>query len=70
MFQNKSWHSYKMTNDKNFSLADITKFMILLLIGFSLTVKAATFIFISRQGSEISSTKVGKSGSVYNLVKN
>ena len=36
---------------------------------FSLTVKAATLIFISGCGSAISSTKQGKSGSIYNLVK-
>ena len=32
------------------------------LIDFSLTVKAATLIFISRRGSAISSAEVGKSG--------
>ena len=42
----------------------------LILIAFSLTVKAATVIFISGRGSAISSAKQGKSGSVYNLVKN
>ena len=41
----------------------------LVLIDFSLTVKAATLIFISGCGSTISSAKQGKSGSVYNLVK-
>ena len=35
----------------------------------SLTVKAATLIFISGRASAISSAKVGKSGSIYNLVK-
>ena len=35
----------------------------------SLTVKAATLIFISGRGLAISSAKEGKSGSVYNLVK-
>ena len=38
-------------------------------IGFSLTVKAATLIFISGRGSAISSAKEGKSGFIYNLVK-
>ena len=42
----------------------------LVLIDFSLTVKAATLIFISGRGSAISSAKQGKSGSIYNLVKN
>ena len=36
----------------------------------SLTVKAATLIFISGRNSAISSDKEGKSGSIYNLVKN
>ena len=40
------------------------------LIGFLLTVKAATLIFISGRGSAISSAKQGKSGSIYNMVKN
>ena len=39
------------------------------LLHFSLTVKAATLIFISGCGSAISSTKEGKSGFIYNLVK-
>ena len=41
-----------------------------ILIVFSLTVNAATLIFISGRGSAISSAKEGKSGSIYNLVKN
>ena len=39
------------------------------LIDFSLTVKAATLIFISGCGSAISSPKEGKSGLIYNSVK-
>ena len=39
------------------------------LIDLSLTVKAATLIFISGRGSAISSAKEGKSGFIYNLVK-
>ena len=35
----------------------------------SLTVKAATLIFISECGSAFSSAKEGKSGFIYNLVK-
>ena len=42
----------------------------LVLLDFSLTVKAATLIFISGCGSTISSAKQGKSGYIYNLVKN
>ena len=38
-------------------------------IDFSLTVKAATLIFISGRCLAISSAKEGKSGSIYNLVK-
>ena len=41
----------------------------LVLLGFSLTVKAATLIFISGCGSAISSAKEGKSGFIYNFVK-
>ena len=40
------------------------------LIDFSLTVKAATLIFMSERGSAISSAKQGKTGPIYNLVKN
>ena len=39
------------------------------LLDLSLTVKAATLIFISGCCSAISSAKEGKSGSIYNLVK-
>ena len=38
-------------------------------LDFSLTVKAATLIFISGCGSAISSAKEGKSGFIYNFVK-
>ena len=41
----------------------------LVLLDFSLTVKAATLIFISGYGSAVSSAKEGKSGFIYNLVK-
>ena len=41
-----------------------------ILIDFSLTVKAATVIFISGRGSAISSAKKEKSGYIYKLVKN
>ena len=39
-------------------------------IDFSVTVNAATLIFISGRGSAISSAKQGKPDSFYNLVKN
>ena len=41
-----------------------------ILLDFSLTVKTATLIYISGRGPTISSAKQGKSGSIYNLVKN
>ena len=41
----------------------------LILLDFSLTVKAATLIFIFGCDSAITSAKEGKSGSIYNLVK-
>ena len=40
----------------------------LLLLDFSLTVKAATLIFISGRGSAIPPAKEGKSGFIYNSV--
>ena len=40
------------------------------LIDVSLTVMAATLTFIPGRGLAISSAKQGKSGSIYNLVKN
>ena len=43
--------------------------LILILLDFSLTVKAATLIFISGCGSAISSAMEGKSGFIYNLAK-
>ena len=41
----------------------------LILLDFSLTVKAATSIFISGRGSAISSAKERKSGFIYNVVR-
>ena len=41
----------------------------MLLLDFSLTVKAATLIFISGRGLAILSANEGKSGLIYNLVK-
>ena len=42
---------------------------VMILLDFSLTVKAATLIFIFGCGSAVSSAKEGKSGFIYNLVK-
>ena len=39
------------------------------LLDFSLTVNAATLIFISGCGSAVLSAEEGKSGFIYNLVK-
>ena len=47
----------------------ISKDTNLVLLDFSLTVKAATLIFISGCGSAISYAKKGKSGFICNLVK-
>ena len=44
-------------------------FVLHVLLDFSLTVKAATLLFISGCGSAISSAKEGKSGFIYNWVK-
>ena len=41
----------------------------IILLDFSLTVKAATLIFISWRGAAISSAKEGKSGFIYIFVK-
>ena len=41
----------------------------LVLLNFSLTVKAATLIFISECGLVISFAKEGKSGSIHNSVQ-
>ena len=41
----------------------------MILIDFSLTVKAETLIVIYGRGSAILSAKEGKSGAIYNLVK-
>ena len=48
---------------------DVKSYQQQVLKDFSLTVKAATLIFISGRGLAISSAKQGKSGSIYNLVK-
>ena len=41
----------------------------MVLLDLSLTVKAATLMFISGRGLVISSAKEGKSGFIHNLVK-
>ena len=43
--------------------------IMIILLHYSLIVKAATLIFMSECGSAISSAKEGKSGFIYNLVK-
>ena len=49
--------------------ANFTDYRYHVLLDLSLTIKAATLIFISGCGSAISSVKEGKSGYIYNLVK-
>ena len=48
---------------------DLLRIFLQVLLDFSLTVKAATLIFISGRGSAISSAKEGTSGFIYNSVK-
>ena len=55
MEMQKSYFSFKLISNP-------------ILLDFSLTVKAATLIFISGRGSAISSAKEGKSGFIHNLV--
>ena len=55
---------------KSISLVKCYVGVIRVLLDFSLTVKAVTLIFISWCVSAISSAKEGKSGFIYNLVKN
>ena len=50
------------------SILIIWMYKLMVLIDFSLTVKAATLIFISGRGLAISSANQGDSGSIYNLV--
>ena len=52
-----------------FDLPVMEIYLASVLLDFSLTVKAATLIFISGCGSAISSAKEGKSGFIYNLLK-
>ena len=56
--------------EKEYSNWASSEWFHIVLIDFSLTVKAATLMFISGRGSAISSAKQGKSGSIYNLLKN
>ena len=57
----------QLNKDIFWKLTEISGYV---LIDFSHTVKAATLIFISGRSLAISSAKQGKSGSIYNLVKN
>ena len=64
---------FNMKNMKTYFLHKtlvMSRSALCLYLFFSLTVKAATLIFISGRGLAISSAKQGKSGSIYNLVKN
>ena len=59
---------FRTSNICNFLISEQIH-IVQVLLDFSLTVKAATLIVISRRGSAISSAKQGKSGSIYSLVK-
>ena len=62
---------YYNENDKTRIVIDLVTFYCKMILKvFSLTVKAAILIFTPGRGSAISSAKQGKSGSIYNLVKN
>ena len=61
--------SKKCPITRNVALMIQTKVRICVLLDFSLTVKAATLIFITGCGSAISSAEEGESGFIYNLVK-
>ena len=58
-----------LVDTRYFFLFSLFIILFFVLLDFSLTVKAATLIFISGCGSAISSAKEGKSGFIYNLVK-
>ena len=60
-------HKYSLSENK--PLNETKSEYMYILLDFSLTVKAATLIFISGCGSAISSAKEGKSGLIYILVK-
>ena len=66
----KTTTNLRLTNDTVLIVCDVDIKLQQVLIDFSLTVKAATLIFISGCGSAISSAKEGISGFIYNLVKN
>ena len=58
---------YVLESMKQFG--DAEALVSIIILDFSLTVKAANLIFISWRGSAISSAKEGISGFIYNLVK-
>ena len=66
--QEKSISEEPLPKARVFEVNSITPHSRLLLLDFSLTVKAATLIFISGCGSAILSAKEGNSGFIYNLV--
>ena len=66
LFNASSWALLKSVSTYHIKIISSFKQV---LLDFSLTVKAATLIFISGRGSAISSAKEGKSGFIYNLVK-
>ena len=74
IFLEKSWSEERVILNDHGSLSDsitlpISGKWFLVLIDFSLNVKAATLIIIYGRGSAISSANEGKSGFIYNLAK-
>ena len=64
----RKW-SYPLQDNGDLHDGGIGKVEQEILLDFSLTVKAATLIFIPGCGLAVSSAKEGKIGSIYNLVK-
>ena len=62
-------NQHVICKQKRKHVQNFRRFTTVILLDFSLTVKAATLIFISGCGSPISSAKEEKSGFIYNLVK-
>ena len=62
-------HMHNEHKPKTTHNLDSTRLTFCILLNFSLSVEAATLIFISGCGLAISSAKEGKLGCIYNLVK-
>ena len=69
IFKKKYFDKNRQTTQSMKSNPAFKEFNKQVLLHFSLTVKAATLIFISGCGLAISTAKEGKSGFIYNFVK-